>query len=64
MLPLQTESVKWKTRRFSSIRLLFAHCANGSLLFLRLFTKKQTEVIRLQMDLIDWSIYAPYSGND
>jgi hypothetical protein len=27
------------------IRLLFAHCTNGSLLFVRLLAKKQTEVI-------------------
>ncbi len=32
------------------IRLLFAHCANGSLSFVRLLKKKQTEVIHLQMD--------------
>jgi hypothetical protein len=30
--------------------LLFAHLANGSLLFVCLFTKKQMEVIRLQTD--------------
>jgi hypothetical protein len=30
--------------------LLFAHRTNGSLSFVRLFTKKQKEVIRLQMD--------------
>jgi hypothetical protein len=30
--------------------ILVAHRANGSLSFVRLFTKKQTEVIRLQPD--------------
>jgi hypothetical protein len=42
---------KWKTRRFSLISLPFGHRANGSLSFVRLFTMKQTEVIRLQTDL-------------
>ncbi len=42
------EKGKQKPRRFSFIRLLFAHCTNRSLLFVRLLTKKQTEVIRLQ----------------
>jgi hypothetical protein len=41
---------KWKPRHFSLIRLPFAHCTNGSLSFVRLLTKKQTEVIRLQTD--------------
>jgi hypothetical protein len=41
---------KRKPRRFSSIRSLFAHHANGSLSFAHLLTKKQTEVIPLQMD--------------
>ncbi len=40
---------KQKPRRFSLIRLLFAHCANG-ILFVRLLPKKQTEVILLQTD--------------
>ncbi len=34
---------KQKIRRFSLIRLPFAHRANGSLSFVRLLTKKQTE---------------------
>ncbi len=41
---------KWKLRRFSLIHLLFAHCENGSLSFVRLLMKKQTEAIRLQTD--------------
>ncbi len=34
----------------SLIRLSFARCANGSLLFVHMLMKKQTEVIRLQTD--------------
>jgi hypothetical protein len=44
---------KRKPQQFFIIRLPFAHRANGSLfvcLFFRLLTKKQTEVIRLQID--------------
>jgi hypothetical protein len=41
---------KRKPRRFSSVRSLFAHHANGSLSFAHLLTKKQTDVIPLQMD--------------
>ncbi len=37
-------------RRFFLIRLPFAHCANGSLSFVRLLTKKQMEVICWQTD--------------
>ncbi len=40
---------KGKPRQFSSIRISFAHVANGSLWFF-LWTKKQAEVIHLQMD--------------
>jgi hypothetical protein len=40
-----------------SFCLPFAHRANGSLSFVRLFTKKQTEVIRLQTELTDLPIY-------
>jgi hypothetical protein len=38
---------KWKTeaRRFSFIRSPSAHRANGSLSFVHLFAKKQTEVV-------------------
>ncbi len=39
---------KWKPRRFSLIRLPFAHRATGSLSLVRLFPKKQSEVIPLQ----------------
>jgi hypothetical protein len=39
---------KRKPRRFSLIRSLFAHRANGSLSFVRLLTEVQMEVIRLQ----------------
>jgi hypothetical protein len=48
---------KWKPRRFSSICLPFAHHENESLLFVRLFTKKHTEVICLQTDYTDLPIY-------
>jgi hypothetical protein len=44
------ENSKRKPRRFSLIRLPFAHHANGSWSCVRLLTKKQTEVIRLQTD--------------
>jgi hypothetical protein len=46
----QSGNGKRKSRRFSLIRVLFAHCANRSLSFVRLLTKKQTEVMRLQID--------------
>jgi hypothetical protein len=36
---------KWNPRQFLSIRLHFVNCASGSFLFVRLLTKKQTEVI-------------------
>jgi hypothetical protein len=48
MLLFQTENEKRKPRLFSLNSLPFAHRANGSLSFVRLFMKKQTEVIRLQ----------------
>jgi hypothetical protein len=41
---------KRKPRRFSLIRLPFANCANASLSFVCLLTKKQTEFVRLQTD--------------
>jgi hypothetical protein len=40
----QMENRKWKPREFSFIRLPFAHRANGSLLFVRLLTKKQQKL--------------------
>ncbi len=49
MLPFQMENGKWKPRRFFLICLSFPHHANGSLLFVRLLTKKETEVIRFQI---------------
>ncbi len=39
-----------KPSGFSFISLPFAHCANGSLSFVRLWTNKQMEVIRLKLD--------------
>ncbi len=39
-----------ETQAKSLICLPFAHRANGSLSFVRLLMKKQTEVIRLQTD--------------
>jgi hypothetical protein len=41
---------KTEARVILKIRLPFAHRVNGSLSLVRLLTKKQTEVIRLQMD--------------
>jgi hypothetical protein len=41
---------KRKPKWLSWVRLLFAHRANGSLSFVRLLTKQQTEVIHLQTD--------------
>jgi hypothetical protein len=41
---------KRKPTRFSLIRLLFAHCANGSLRFVLLMTKKQMEGFVLKTD--------------
>ncbi len=41
---------KRKSRRFSLIRLPFAHQANLNLLFVRFLTKKQTEIIFLLTD--------------
>ncbi len=49
-----------KPRR-SMIRLPFAHCANGSLSFVSLLTKKQIELILMQtnqMDKTDLPIYS------
>ncbi len=60
----ETENGKWKPRRLSLYRLPFAHRANGSLAFVSLLMKKQTEVICLQTDLTDLTslpIYAFYS---
>jgi hypothetical protein len=50
MLPFQTEDEKQKLRRFSLNSLPFAHRANGSLSFVRLFMQKQTEVVRLHIN--------------
>jgi hypothetical protein len=41
---------KLKSRWFFLIHVPFSHHANWSLSFVCLFTKKQTEVIRLQAD--------------
>jgi hypothetical protein len=48
MLLFQKENGKWKPRRFPLFRLPFAHRAKGHWPFVRLVTKKQTEVICLQ----------------
>ncbi len=50
MLPFLMENGRQKPRRFSFICLSFAHRSNRSLSFVRLFMKKQTEVIRMQTD--------------
>ncbi len=47
-IDLKNSIFKGKPRQFSLICLPFAHCANRSLLFVFLLTKKQTKVIRLQ----------------
>jgi hypothetical protein len=52
---------KWKHRGFSLIHWPFAHCANGSLLFVRLFLKLQTEVVCLQTDWTDWMDLPTYA---
>jgi hypothetical protein len=44
---------KQKPRQFSLTSLLFAHHANGNVLFVCLFVKEQTEVIHLQTDYTD-----------
>jgi hypothetical protein len=49
---------KTEAQAISLIRLPFAHRVNESLSFICLFTKKQTEVIRLQMDSTNLPIYA------
>ncbi len=41
---------KWKTEGQAIFLNLFAHSVNGSVSFVRLFTKKQTEIICLQTD--------------
>ncbi len=48
VLPFQTEN--GSRGDFPLLRLPFAHHANGSLSFVRLLTKKQTELFRLQTD--------------
>jgi hypothetical protein len=48
MLPFQTEN--GIPGDFPLVRSPFAHRANGSLSFFRLFTKKQMEATRLQPD--------------
>jgi hypothetical protein len=50
MLPFQTENGKQKQRQFFLICLPFAHRETGGLSFVHLLMKKQTEVIRLQID--------------
>jgi hypothetical protein len=47
---METSNRKLKPGRFFFIRLALAHHANETLLLVRLLTKKQTEVTRLQMD--------------
>jgi hypothetical protein len=51
MLPFHMENGKLMARQFSLICLPIAYWANTSLLFAHLLTKKQAEVIHLQMDL-------------
>jgi hypothetical protein len=57
-MDMETTDGKRKPRRFSLIGLLFAHRANGGLSFVCLLTKKQTEVIHLQINLIGLPNYA------
>ncbi len=42
--------IERKTEAPALIHLTFAHCANGSLSFVRLLRMKQTEVIRFQTE--------------
>jgi hypothetical protein len=49
-----------KAQAISLTRLPFAHCANGSLWFVSLFRKKQTEVIRLLSNLTDYTYWPIY----
>ncbi len=46
------QKIKWKTETRANflMRIPFAHRTNGSLSFVHVLTKKQTEVIRLQTD--------------
>jgi hypothetical protein len=50
MLPFQTENGNGSPGDFPLSIYPFANWANGSLSFVRLLTKKQMEVIRLQTD--------------
>ncbi len=47
---------KRKPRQFPLICLQFVHHANGDLSFVHLFMKRQTKVICLQMDKIDYGL--------
>ncbi len=49
ILPFQMKNGKQKPRQFFLIRLPFPYRSNGSLLFVHLLTKKETEVIRFQI---------------
>ncbi len=49
-IDMEKSNRKLKPRRFSLIRLMFAHRANRSSTFVHLLTKKQMDVIRLQTD--------------
>jgi glycyl-tRNA synthetase alpha subunit len=49
---------KMEAKAISLIHSSFSHHANGSLSFVRLFTKKETEVLRLQTDKMDLPTYA------
>jgi hypothetical protein len=51
MLPFKTQNKKQKPRRFSLICFPLAHRENGSLSFVRLLTKKETEVSPLAHEL-------------
>jgi hypothetical protein len=48
-MEMETTEIQ-KPRQFSLIFSSFVHSANGSMLFVRLLTKKQTEVIRSQLN--------------
>jgi hypothetical protein len=60
-MDMETTDGKRKPRRFSLIGLLFAHRANGGLSFVCLLTKKQTEVIHVQINLIGLAQLCIYS---
>jgi hypothetical protein len=48
---METSNRKWRKEAWAIFLNPFAHCANGSLSFVRLLAKKQTEVICKQTEV-------------